>query len=219
MIITRPRVAEGWAKRQSVVSLAACWRYHAADRSRNPGEIGAMKIRTLLALIGFLAVLGLIGAAVYFVGGYYSVAATREEPRIVKWMLGQFRTASVARHATDQPPMSLDDPAVVREGARAYAVRGCPACHGAPGVNWEKFSEGMRPYPPNLKEVAKEREPQQLFWAIRNGINMTGMPGFALIEVPDREIWTIAAFVKKLPGVSDQDYKTWSAPPVVTPLR
>ncbi len=162
-----------------------------------------MKIRTFLALIGFLAILGLIGAAVYFFGGYHSVAATREDPGIVKWMLGQIRTASVARHATDRPPMSLDDPAVVREGARAYAVRGCPACHGAPGVNWEKYSEGMRPYPPDLKEVAKEREPQQLFWVIRNGINMSGMPGFALIEVPDRELWTIAAFVKKLPGVSE----------------
>jgi mono/diheme cytochrome c family protein len=202
---------------QSVVSLATSWRYHASGRSCNP-EIGAMKIRNFLALIGFLAIVGLIGAAVHFFGGYYSVAATREDPGIVKWMLTQLRMASVARHATDRPPMPLDDPAVVREGARAYSTRGCPACHGAPGVNWEKFSEGMRPYPPNLKEVAKEREPQQLFWAIRNGINMTGMPGFALIEVPDREIWNITAFVKKLPDVSEQDYKTWSAAPVVTPV-
>ena len=104
------------------------------------------------------------------------------------------------------------------DGARAYAARGCPTCHGAPGVGWAKFSEGMRPYPPDLKEVAKAREPQQLFWVIKHGINMTGMPGFALIEVPDQEIWTIAAFVKKLPAVSEGDYKAWSAPPVVTPL-
>jgi mono/diheme cytochrome c family protein len=176
-----------------------------------------MRVGTFLALIGFLAIVGLIAAGVYYFGGFYSVAATREDPGIVKWMLGQVRNASVARHATEPPPMALDD-AAVREGARAYSVRGCPACHGAPGVNWEKFSEGMRPYPPNLKDLAKEREPQQLFWAIRNGINMTGMPGFALIQVPDREIWTIAAFVKKLPEVSEQDYKTWSAPPVVTPV-
>jgi mono/diheme cytochrome c family protein len=66
--------------------------------------------------------------------------------------------------------------------------------------------------------VAKERTPAQLYWVIKHGVGMTGMPGFGLIEVPDQEIWSIAAFVKKLPGVSDADYKSWSAPPVVTPL-
>ena len=46
---------------------------------------------------------------------------------------------------------------------------------------------------------------------IKNGINMTGMPSFGPIGVPDQEIWSIAAFLKKLPTVSDQDYKTWTA--------
>jgi hypothetical protein len=40
---------------------------------------------------------------------------------------------------------------------------------------------------------------------------MTGMPSFGPIGVPDQEIWSIAAFLKKLPTVSDQDYKTWTA--------
>ena len=39
---------------------------------------------------------------------------------------------------------------------------------------------------------------------------MTGMPSFGAIEVPDQEIWTIVAFVKKLPSVSDEDFRTWS---------
>ena len=47
---------------------------------------------------------------------------------------------------------------------------------------------------------------------IKNGINMTGMPSFGAIEVPDDEIWTIVAFVKKLPSVSDDDFKVWTAP-------
>ena len=36
---------------------------------------------------------------------------------------------------------------------------------------------------------------------------------FGKIEVPDAEIWSIAAFLKKLPTVSDQDFKEWSAAP------
>ena len=60
--------------------------------------------------------------------------------------------------------------------------------------------------PPDLKEIANERTPPQLFWVIKNGINMTGMPSFGAIEVSDDEIWTIVAFVKKLPSVSDDDF-------------
>ena len=166
----------------------------------------------ILAVIGALALVVAIGAAIFFFGGFYSVAATAEEPGIVNWALIQVRKASVVRHATQAPPMPLDNAAVVAAGARAFAARGCVNCHGAPGVEWAKFSEGLRPDPPDLKDLVKERAPAQLFWVIKHGIKMTGMPSFALIEVPDQEIWTIVAFLKKLPEVSEADYKVWTAP-------
>ena len=172
-----------------------------------------MKTLKTLALIGLLAILGVIAAAVFFFGGYYSVAATVEDGPIVKWALTHIRQASIARHATDTPPMSLDDPAVVQAGARAFSERGCVNCHGAPGVNWAKFSEGLRPDPPDLKELVDQRRPQDLYWVIKNGIHMTGMPSFGLTEVSDQEIWTIVAFVKKLPSVTDADFKAWSTKP------
>jgi hypothetical protein len=166
----------------------------------------------LLAFIGFLAIVVAVAAGVYFFGGFYSVAGTAEEPAIVKWALIKVRTASIGRHATDATPIPLDDPANIQAGARAYATRGCTTCHGGPGVEWAKFSEGLHPDPPDLKDVVKERQPPELFWVIKNGINMTGMPSFGAIEVPDREIWTIVAFIKELPTVSEADYKAWSAP-------
>lgn len=166
-----------------------------------------------LAVIGLLAILAVIAKAVFLFGGYYNVGATSEDPKFVDWTLARIRQASIEHYATDNPPIALDDAAVVQEGARAYSARGCVTCHGAPGVNWVKFSEGLRPYPPNLKELANQREPRQLFWVIKHGIKMTGMPGFGLIEVPDREIWTITAFVKKLPVVTEADFKAWTAQP------
>jgi cytochrome c1 len=163
-----------------------------------------------LAFIGALAIVVAVGAVIFFFGGFYSVAGIAEDPGIVNWALIQVREASIDRHATASPPISLDDPATVQAGARAFATRGCPTCHGGPGVDWLKLSEGMRPYPPDLKDVAKERNAAQIFWVVKNGIKMTGMPSFGSIDVPDQEIWTIAAFVKKLPTVSDADYKTWT---------
>ncbi len=170
-----------------------------------------------LALIGALAIVAAIGAAVFFFGGFYNVAATQPDLDAVAWALQNVRKASIARHATDAPTVSLADATVVQAGARAFAARGCVNCHGAPGAAWAKFSEGLRPDPPDLKDIANELTPAQLFFVIKNGINMTGMPAFGLVEVGDAEIWTIVAFVKKLPTVSEADYKSWTETPASPP--
>jgi mono/diheme cytochrome c family protein len=166
----------------------------------------------ILATIGALAIIAAVGVAVFFFGGFYSVAGTAEDPAIVRWALVQVRTDSIKRHAQDQPPANLNDSTRIQAGARAFAEQGCATCHGAPGVNWAKFSEGLHPDPPDLKEIVHDRTPAQLFWVIKNGINMTGMPSFQVAGAKDEDIWSIAAFLKKLPTVSETDYKSWTAP-------
>ena len=165
----------------------------------------------LLAFIGALAIIVAVAGAVYFFGGFYSVAATEQDPGPVAWVLEHVREASIDHHATDTPPGSLDDAATIRAGAHAFAARGCVNCHGGPGAQWAKFSEGLNPAPPDLKDVVGELTPGEMFWVIRNGIRMTGMPSFAGAGVPDQEIWSIVAFLKKLPTVSEADFKAWSA--------
>jgi mono/diheme cytochrome c family protein len=164
-----------------------------------------------LAAIGALAIVFAIGCAIFFFGGHYSVAATAEDPAAVTWALTKVRIASIDRHANDSPPAAFGETAMVQAGANSYASFGCVNCHGAPGVKWLKYSEGLHPDPPDLKKVAADLSPAQLFWIIKNGINMTGMPSFALAGANDAEIWSIVAFVKKLPSVSDADYKSWTA--------
>jgi hypothetical protein len=171
-------------------------------------------MRTLLALIGALAIIGAIAAAAFFFGGFYNIAASEEDPQIVALTLPKVRQASIDRHSAGlRPPqgMSLDDPAVIQAGAKAFLQRGCTNCHGGPGVEWSKFSEGLQPDPPDLKEVAGEVEPRMLFWVIKNGINMTGMPSFAKAGVDDKEIWSITAFVKKIGSVKPEEFKAWSS--------
>src|SRR5262249_42633026 len=57
----------------------------------------------VLAFIGLLAVLAAIAAAVFFFGGFYSVAGRAGDPAVVKWSLAHIRAASIARHARDNP--------------------------------------------------------------------------------------------------------------------
>ncbi len=170
-------------------------------------------MRRILAVIGALAIVVGLAAAVFFLGGFYSVAGTQEDLSPVKWALVQVRTASIKHHATDRPPGSLDDPATVKAGAKAFSELGCVTCHGAPGVTWAKFSEGLHPDPPDLKDVVDTLSPSELFWVVKNGINMTGMPSFQMAGAKDEQLWAVVAFLKKLPTVSEADYKAWSEAP------
>src|SRR4029077_10990890 len=84
----------------------------------------------ILAVIGALAIIAGISAAVFFFGGVYRVAGTVEDPAIVRGALIQFRTASIERHAQDRPPASINDPASVQAGAKALAPQNWPNCPG-----------------------------------------------------------------------------------------
>jgi mono/diheme cytochrome c family protein len=165
----------------------------------------------LLAFIGALGIVVAIAAGVFFFGGFFNVAASEEDNPAVKWALIRVRSAAIERHASGTPPMKLDDPAVIQNGARAFAKAGCANCHGAPGVEWSKFSEGLNPDPPDLKESAAGYEPANIFWVVKNGVRMTGMPSFGKAGVADNDIWQITAFIKALPKVSEADYKSWTA--------
>ena len=164
----------------------------------------------ILAFVGSVAIVVAIAGGVFLFGGFYSVAGTAPDPGALAWALTHIRQTSINRHAVDTPPQSLDDATLVQAGAHAFAARGCVACHGGPGAQWVKFSEGLNPGPPDLKDVVGGLKPHELFWVVKNGINMTGMPSFGMIGTPDPEIWSIVAFLKKLPTVSAEDFKAWS---------
>jgi mono/diheme cytochrome c family protein len=167
-----------------------------------------------LALVGALAILVAIAAAIFVFGGFLSVAESQDDPAIVSWALAHVRAASVARHASEAPPANLDDPATVKAGARVYATIGCVNCHGGPpDANWAKWSEGLKPVPADLKVMATDRTAPELFWVIKNGVKFTGMPSFGLAGASDGQIWSLVAFIRKLPTSTDEDYKAWTAAP------
>jgi mono/diheme cytochrome c family protein len=71
----------------------------------------------------------------------------------------------------------------------------------------------LTPSPPDLKEIAQEDEPGEVFWVVKNGIKMTGMPSFGAIGMDSNEIWSIVAFIRKLPNTSEADFKAWITNP------
>jgi mono/diheme cytochrome c family protein len=55
-----------------------------------------------------------------------------------------------------------------------------------------------------LKHVAEEYPPSELFWILKHGIKMTGMPAWG--DHSDADLWATVAFLQKLPTMTEQDY-------------
>ena len=107
-------------------------------------------------------------------------------------------------HATGIPvPAGLDDHGTIVTGTEHFAAH-CAICHGAPGVPKGEIAAGLYPQPPNLDHAAKQLSPAELFWIVKNGIKMSGMPSWA--DHSDDELWATVAFLEKLPGMTEQDY-------------
>jgi mono/diheme cytochrome c family protein len=114
------------------------------------------------------------------------------------------RTRSIKAHAAGiEAPPGLDDRAIILIGVEHFAAH-CAVCHGAPGVPKGDIAKGLNPQPPDLVHASTNYTAPELFWILKHGIKMTGMPAWT--DHSDAELWATVAFLQKLPGMSEQDY-------------
>ena len=156
-----------------------------------------------LSVLGTLVVLVLIVLLVIFTGAY-NVAASAGHAGITRWALTTLQESSVGARASEVAGALPSDSASLDHGFEHYHEM-CVTCHGAPGVDRGEIGEGMTPTPPELDEEAEEWTDQELFWILKHGIKLAGMPAFGATH-SDEEIWSIAAFVRELPNISPEEY-------------
>jgi mono/diheme cytochrome c family protein len=144
-------------------------------------------------------------AAIAFVySGVFNVAATDPHWSFTHAVLETARVRSIKAHSAGiRPPDDLVDHKRVVTGTSHFAEH-CSSCHSAPGVETGEMAKGMYPTPPALTGSARQWSARELFWIIRNGIKMSGMPAWP--EHSDEDIWSIVAFLNKLPAMSEEDY-------------
>jgi len=157
-------------------------------------------ITTLVATAAVAFVAGVLVAL-----GIYDIAATEQHTRPVYALLEAGMRQSIRFHSRGIAAPRLDDPARVRDGRSLYS-RNCSRCHGAPGVAPESFALGMTPSPANLAYAAREWPAEQLFWTLKRGLKMTGMPAWEF-RLSDAEMWAIVAYLQVMPRESPQDYR------------
>ena len=161
-------------------------------------------MRTFLAssLIAVLFVVLAASALIY--AGVYDIAATTPHWPVARTILEMARLRSIMAHAAGiAVPSGLDDSAKILIGVEHYAAH-CAVCHGAPGVPKGDIARGLYPPPPDLAKAAPLYAPAELFWILKHGVKMTGMPAWN--DHSDDELWATVGFLEKLPGMSEEDY-------------
>lgn len=119
---------------------------------------------------------------------------------------GHFET-SMATHAKDWyisraaraslPPAPPYNATSIAAGSSLFSMD-CVSCHGEDGRKPTSIGKSMYPRVVDLGSLQVQRmSDREIFWVIKNGIRLSGMPGFARIN-SDQEIWQLAYYVRSL---------------------
>jgi mono/diheme cytochrome c family protein len=158
-------------------------------------------IATILVII--------IAGIIIVYSGWYNVSAANKPSGFERWLFGTTMDNSVENHAENIIVPDLNLPEKIAEGFTHYNEM-CVVCHSAPGKSESELAKGLNPKAPDLSRSALDMSAQQLFWVTKNGVKMTGMPAWGKTH-SDEKIWSIVAFIEKLPGMTGATYDSLEA--------
>lgn len=159
-------------------------------------------------LFGFLSAIALalaVGAFVVY-SGRAPVSAIDADTPFLDWLFHTSFEQALERHAANVsvPEQSASQPQLFR-GARSFAAM-CSGCHIPPGAEPTPFSQGLKPAPPDLADIMRERTPAEAFWVLDNGVHFTGMPAIGATH-DDAELWALVEFMQRAKTMDAQDYE------------
>ena len=160
----------------------------------------------ILAAIATLAAAALLAFG-YIKSGIYNVGAAKPHTRFTFYVTHETMIHSVRSHAKHIVAPASVSAAQVTRGFCAYEAH-CVACHGAAGVARQHWAGGMEPQPPYLLDATQTFKPRELFWIVRNGIKMTGMPSWK-DSLTDAQIWDVVAGLEASRRLPPQTYVEW----------
>lgn len=157
-------------------------------------------IKVLLAL----GVSGLVIGGLVVVSGIVPVAASSGHWPITKWFLGFAMSRSVSTQSMAIEAPELEDRRLVLIGAGHYET-GCVQCHGSPEFENPRVAARLTPPPPYLPSKIADWKPRELFYIVKHGVKLTGMPAWPANDRDD-EVWAMVAFLLKFQDMDADEY-------------
>jgi mono/diheme cytochrome c family protein len=121
-------------------------------------------------------------------GHLETVFATQAKHLLVRWS---------SREGIPPAPTNLQ--ASIEEGDKLYGTE-CAMCHGPDGHTATDAGRWMYPRASDLiSSAVQQYSDRELFWIVKNGIRLSGMPGFGKVE-SDEHVWNLAHYLRTLGG-------------------
>ncbi len=152
--------------------------------------------RKALPVVLMALLLILAGAA--FAAYQFSLSALNEPGRAETYLATKAKGWLVGRSARGPlPPAPPSNSSSVALGEMDF-MGVCATCHGMDGRKPTDIGRWMYPRTPDLGSPGVQQwSDAELFWIIRNGIRLSGMPGFAKTH-SDERIWRLVHYVRSL---------------------
>jgi len=151
-----------------------------------------------------VGVLVLLSAIIAAATSLFTLSALPEPGRTETFVATRAKHFLVRRSSREIiPPTAAAQEASAKEGERLFGTE-CVACHGNSGHNPTDAGRWMYPRAADLtSRDSQSYSDQELFWIIKNGIRLSGMPAFGKVESDDH-IWDLVFYVRALPKVQPQ---------------
>ena len=128
----------------------------------------------------------------------------------------EIRVARSLRHMAipkadrnEQNPWKDVATADVMKDAREHFADHCAECHANDGSGNTEMAKGLYPRPPDMRLPATQNlSDGELYYIIRNGVPLTGMPGWGDPHFDqDDDSWQLVLFIRHLPKLSPDELK------------
>jgi mono/diheme cytochrome c family protein len=161
-----------------------------------------MKKKIVIGL--FLLVIGALGVGAYMMHNMMEHGfSTRTEPmQMEKALATTIRGRAIpSRYKTMENP-AASPPDMIHEGMAHWADH-CATCHANNGSGDTMYGKTMYPRPPDMRrDDTQEMSDGELYYTIKNGVRLSGMPAFGDPGDDDVDSWKLVAFIRHLPQLT-----------------
>jgi thiosulfate dehydrogenase len=150
-------------------------------------------------LIGLILGLLIVPIAIFFyVENGQAPAAAADAPMPFEKFIARGALHARIKKEAPERDLSTFTTADLIAGAEVYQ-KNCAFCHGLPLQAPSAAAQGMFPHAPQLfteKETVTDDPVGVTYWKVRNGIRLTGMPGFQK-TLTDQPMWQVSALMAR----------------------
>ena len=151
-------------------------------------------------ILAAVVIVVLSGVAAIFAFTQFDLSALQEPGEAENFLATQAKRILIYKSSRSGIPAPSNDlQASVEQGETLYGTD-CAMCHGSDGHTLTDNGRWMYPRASDLTSPSVQQySDHELFWIIKNGIRLSGMPGFGKVE-SDEHIWDLVRYIRTLPG-------------------